>query len=76
MCAALAFFFLLPLCLFSFLSPSCRTIPFPTKRATFSEVKRVQETLSRVELFPSPHEAAAPVLLGLNQPRARKSAKV
>ncbi|XP_023329835.1 ankyrin repeat and zinc finger domain-containing protein 1 isoform X2 [Eurytemora carolleeae] len=30
--------------------PRLRSIPFPTKRATFSEVKRVQDLLSRVEI--------------------------
>ena len=28
-----------------------RNIPFPTKRATFKEVKRVQEVLARVEVM-------------------------
>ena len=28
-----------------------RNIPFPTKRATFKEVKRVQEVLARVEVL-------------------------
>ena len=31
--------------------PRLRNIPFPTKRATFKEVKRVQEVLARVEVL-------------------------
>eukprot|EP00088_Acartia_fossae_P036290 TRINITY_DN3748_c0_g1_i11.p1 TRINITY_DN3748_c0_g1~~TRINITY_DN3748_c0_g1_i11.p1 ORF type:complete len:689 (-),score=165.42 TRINITY_DN3748_c0_g1_i11:121-2187(-) len=31
--------------------PRLRTVPFPTKRATFSEVKRVYEILSRVQIL-------------------------
>ena len=31
--------------------PRLRNIPFPTKRATFKEVKRVQEVLARVEIL-------------------------
>jgi hypothetical protein len=54
---------------------SCsRTIPFPTKRATFSEVKRVHELLCRVELFPSLEalSAAQP----LTREQIKKAAKV
>jgi hypothetical protein len=56
-------------------APSCsRTIPFPTKRATFSEVKRVIELLCRVELFPSLEalSAAQP----LTREQVKKAAKV
>ena len=36
--------------------PRLRSIPFPTKRATFKEVKRVQEVLGRLEVLGSREE--------------------